>query len=358
MKSWFSKFLRKDPDTAPLQRMRLGTTRFRHLLRQYGQLVSLCADAAEKQLGEYILDKAYLLALSDKSFETALGMIYDLNVLTNQRHVGFYDAVEAIRHRATAIFKADSASLPAGDNAEELEYRLLRNLRGILFAENKDPSSPSLFGVVQPVRSAAGDSIAEMIQSLASLPVSAGTHAGAPLRIKTSVVDLMSGLTGSDEPPLIRDPFAADSVTVREFLESFFAPECWNDRSRDSDHLASSELLALGLEDSMSAAIFHGQGYNLLDAFLSCASDANYIYCRFPRGPEAPVASGILQRLGFLVSGTQHELTGWIASEPLDETMAKLKALGKMAAFLLLYSSAGSSSRTEDDVDRFFQMNE
>jgi hypothetical protein len=58
------------------------------------------------------------------------------------------------------------------------------------------------------------------------------------------------------------------------------------------------------------------------------------------------------------VSGTHHELTGWIASQPLDETMAKLKAVGKMAGFLLLSSSVGLGSRAEDDVDRFFQMGE
>ena len=325
-------------------------------------MVALGADAAEKQSGEYILDRAYVLSLSDKAFETVQAMIYDLNVLTGQRHTGLYDTVDSIRHRATALFKEASASFPARGEKEEPEYRLLRNVREMLFAKklmaplDEDPSGISLFGVVQSVQKAAGDSIAAQMRSLAALPVSAETPGGAVPEIKTSVMDLMKGPAGSDGSSLSADPFSINSAPAREFLMTFFSPEFWKGRSRHSADLNSAALVACGLEESMNAEIFQGEGYDLFDAFLSCAPEANYIYCRLPSDGKASVAAGILEKLGFFVSSTQDELTGWISSQPFNETAAKLKAIAKMTAFLLLSPSISSGSRVEEDVNRFFRM--
>jgi hypothetical protein len=325
-------------------------------------MVALCADAAEKQSGEYILDRAYVLSLSDKAIETAQAMIYDLNVLTGDRYAGLYDAAESIRHRATALFKEASTSLSSQGEKEEPEYRLLRNMREMLFAEksmarpDEDSSRVGLFGVVQSVQKAAGDSLAALMRSSAAFPFSAETHGSAIPEIKTSVMDLMKGLSGSDGSSLLSDPFSIDSAPTREFLTAFFSPEFWKGRSHDPADPDSAVLVACGLEESMNAEIFQGEGYRLFDAFLSCAPEANYIYCRLRSDAKASVAAGILEKLGFFVSSTQDELTGWISSQPLNETAAKLKATAKMAAFLLQSRSESSGSRVEEDVNRFIRM--
>jgi hypothetical protein len=149
-----------------------------------------------------------------------------------------------------------------------------------------------------------------------------------------------------------------DSAPLRQFLTAFFSQGFWDDESRKTAALEFASLAAFGLEDSMNALIFHGEGYDLLDAHLSCAPDSNYIYCRFSSGTgPLVIAAGILTRLGFSVSRTQHGLTGWLASQPPEEMTAKLKAIGKMAAFLLRPpSSEILSDGTEDEINRFFRM--
>jgi hypothetical protein len=354
MKSWFSKFLRKQPGSDSSQLIRLRTARFRHFLRQYGQIVALRADAAEKQSGEYILDKAYILFLIDNAFEAVQGMIYDLNVLAGQRYTGLYDAADSIRQRALALFREESASTSLRDDKEEPEYWLLRRIRETLFAEfvaHSDDDSPgtSLFEVVQSGQKSAGESVAALMQSLTTLP------GPAKAAIKTSVMDLMKGLTESDGASLLADPFSTDSMATHEFLAAFFSSEAWEGRSRDSADLNSAAVAACSLEDSMNAVLFHNEGYDLFDAFLSCAPEANYIYCRFPPGDKALVAERILGKLGFSTSGTKHELTGWISGQPSSETASKLRAIAKMAAFLLPPYPTGPGLKAEDEADRFLR---
>jgi hypothetical protein len=153
--SWFLNFS-EGSSAGSAQQIRLRMARFRHLLCQYGQIIALGADAAEKQTGEYVLDNAYILALSDKAFESAERMVYDLNVLTSKRCIGFYDAVEALREKTTAIISARAAEpLSALEEKEEPEHWLLRETRKCFFhilhrsAERKGIQF-RLFSIVNP----------------------------------------------------------------------------------------------------------------------------------------------------------------------------------------------------------------
>ncbi len=364
MISRFSKLLRKESSTGPAQQVRLRLARFRHLLRQYGRMIALASDAAEKQSGEFILDKAYILALGDRAFETTEGIVYDLNVLTSQRHLEFYDAVDLLRAKTTMLIKMWlSASSSAPNGSEEPEYRLLGNIREMLFQanspvipSNKRSSDCTLFDIAESAQEEAADALADLTRSLNR----AYSPPNAPARllpIRATVIDLMHSLAGSKEPSGIPDPLSADSAPTKEFLAAFFARQLWSDRFYDPAALESACLVAFGLEDSMNAAIFHQGGYYLLDAYLSCTADSNYIYCRFPPGNEPSAAAGILARLGFSVSKMRPGATGWFALQPLDVTIVKLEAIGKMAAFLLQLSITGMQpDGVEDAVNRFFQM--
>ncbi len=365
MISRFSKLLRKESSTGPAQQARLRLARFRHLLRQYGRMIALASDAAEKQSGEFILDKAYILALGDKAFETTEGIIYDLNVLTSQRHLEFYDAVDLLRAKTTMLIKTWlSASSSAPNGSEEPEYRLLENMREMLFQanspvipSNKRSSDRTLFDIAESAQEVAADTLADLTRSLNPAYSASNVHAARLLPIRATVIDLMHSLAGSKEPSEIPDPLSADSAPTKEFLAAFFARQFWSDRFCDPAALESACLVVFGLEDSMNATIFHQGGYYLFDAYLSCTADSNYIYCRFPSGNELSAAAGILARLGFSVSKMRPGVTGWFALQPLDVTTVKLEAIGKMAAFLLQLSITGMQpDGIEDAVNRFFQM--
>jgi hypothetical protein len=353
MKSFFPKFLHQKRTEASAPRIRLSLARFRHLLRKYGQAIALCADAADKESGQYIFDNAYIMALVDRAFEMIEGMSYDLHALTGQQNADLCEVVEAIRCRTAELVKAGSAPSQAAGNEEEPEYRLLRNVREILGRPDYpkasfqgDSTSTTLFGVVQSIERAAGDWIVELTRSL-----------GFPRPMTTSVVDLVSGLAASSRSFPLAESSSAGSVPTREFLTSFFSPAFWKDGAPGSAGPQSAGLVAYQLEESMNSVIFHSGGYDLFDVYLSCAPEANYIYCRFPPGPEISFAEGILTRLGFFVSSAGRELTGWIASQPLTETIAKLKMVAKMAAWLLR-PPAIAVMPTEEDLARFLGMHD
>jgi pyruvate,water dikinase len=95
--SWLGRVLRPKGGSEALTLLKLRVTRFRQLLRSYGSLLSLLEDAAEKQGGGFILDRQYVVALAEQVAEIADGVAFDLNVLTSQRYLPFYEQVEQLR---------------------------------------------------------------------------------------------------------------------------------------------------------------------------------------------------------------------------------------------------------------------
>ena len=145
MKSLFSWVRPPKRTRASALHIRLYLARFRHLLRQYGQIIALCEDAADKQSGQYIFDKAYIMSLIDRAFEAAEGMTYDLNTLSGERYLSLYKDLESLRNQATERLKDGSFSSPPKNNEEEPEYFLLRGVQEILCrAESPTPSLANL----------------------------------------------------------------------------------------------------------------------------------------------------------------------------------------------------------------------
>jgi phosphohistidine swiveling domain-containing protein len=77
--------------------LRLRTTRFRQLLASQGALLSLIEDSADKQGGGFVFDRQYVIALAEQAAELADAVAFDLNVLTSQRNLAFYDQAERLR---------------------------------------------------------------------------------------------------------------------------------------------------------------------------------------------------------------------------------------------------------------------
>ena len=76
-------------------------------------------------------------------------------------------------------------------------------------------------------------------------------------------------------------------------------------------------------------------GFDMLDATAGETPEANTVYCRFaPRGENdaeavrGALASGVLARLGFSVTVTRREVSGWIRGLPASETEERVRILG------------------------------
>jgi len=90
--SWWQRLFgsRSSSEWKPLL-LRLRTTRFRQLLRNYGKLLWLLDDAAEKQAGDYVLDRQYVIALAAKLLDLTDAILLDLNAMTERGHLALYD---------------------------------------------------------------------------------------------------------------------------------------------------------------------------------------------------------------------------------------------------------------------------
>jgi phosphohistidine swiveling domain-containing protein len=95
--SWLSDIFRNRTGDDAVTILKLRTTRFRQLLRSYGTMLELLDDAAEKQGGGFVLDRQYVVALAEQIAELADAVVFDLNVVTSQQNLAFYDAVDRLR---------------------------------------------------------------------------------------------------------------------------------------------------------------------------------------------------------------------------------------------------------------------
>jgi hypothetical protein len=87
--SWFQKIFKDSREKDVCRLFSLRSTRFRQLLRNYGRILDRQADAAEKQAGEYILDRQYIVSLVEVVIDLAESIIFDLNVITDNRFYSF-----------------------------------------------------------------------------------------------------------------------------------------------------------------------------------------------------------------------------------------------------------------------------
>ncbi len=101
--SWLSSLFGKRGGSEAITLLRLRTARFRQLLANYGSFLALLEDAAEKQGGSFILDMQYVIALAERLAELADAMVFDLNVITSQQHLPFYDVAEWLRAQLRSL---------------------------------------------------------------------------------------------------------------------------------------------------------------------------------------------------------------------------------------------------------------
>ena len=106
--------------------------RFQRLLKNYGKVLELLTDAAEKQGGGFILDKQYIVGLTDKLCDLSDSITYDLNVLAHQQYLNFYDTLDRLKRETKEIISGGPAFLeselvvPFSDTKEFLPQQVGR----------------------------------------------------------------------------------------------------------------------------------------------------------------------------------------------------------------------------------------
>jgi len=85
--------------------------RFQKLLKNYLEILEILTDALEKQGGGFVLDKQYIVALTNKLCNLADSIVYDLNVLTDQQYLNFYDPLDRFKKETKEIISGRPAFL-------------------------------------------------------------------------------------------------------------------------------------------------------------------------------------------------------------------------------------------------------
>lgn len=107
--SWFRKIFQAPQESDSNRLLNLRCTRFRQLLRSYGKILDRLTDAAEKQSGEYILDRQYIVSLAEVVIDLAESVIFDLNVITENRHSAFHETLGKFGDEIRSIVATGSA---------------------------------------------------------------------------------------------------------------------------------------------------------------------------------------------------------------------------------------------------------
>ena len=352
--SWLSRALGKPPDGDALTLLRLRTTRFRQLLGSYGALLALLEDAAEKQGGGFIFDKQYVIALAEQVVELADAAVYDLNVITSRENLAFYDVAERLRDelRRVVARQSEAPSL-AGSEEEEQEYRLLRSIRQAVFPltladAQTEPSLPScrtIHDLVHLARSLAGDALCSLLtarpgaaRARARFDGSAGCEAHVVILAGPLPAGSGGSLALSDVP----------SRPLRAFLDGLLfqqesvgspppgRPTCTLDAAATDEHCLAVRTLP--------------SGFDMLDAAAGETPETNTVYCRFapwgendPEAARGELASGVLARLGFSVTVTRREVSGWTRGLAWSETGERVRILGGLSRRLAEVSLGGFS---------------
>jgi pyruvate,water dikinase len=113
--SWFRKINKDSREREVCRLLNLRVTRFRQLLRNYGSILDRLTDAAEKQAGEYILDRQYIVSLAEITIDLAESIIFDLNVITDNRQCEFYDALKKFNSEIRHILATEPTTENSGD---------------------------------------------------------------------------------------------------------------------------------------------------------------------------------------------------------------------------------------------------
>ncbi len=104
--AWLRGLFARQPNGECQRVLHLRVTRFAQMLRNYGALLDLIADAAEKQAGEFILDRQYVISLAERVLDLADTVLFDAAVLAPRHETAFFAALEHMRAELRGLLSA------------------------------------------------------------------------------------------------------------------------------------------------------------------------------------------------------------------------------------------------------------
>ena len=329
--SWLSKLLRRQPNGDATRLVELRCTRFRQLLRSFGALLDLAADAAEKQDGDFILDRQYVVSLAERSFDLTDSMLFDLEVVTGRawpegaaRLLALRDSVRTALARPPTADVADANGASADD---EPEYLLLRGIRGDLFTPTLPPGEPphparcaSLLDIAHLAHLEAGARVAALLaRGERAFAHAVEVDLGRPETM--SVVDLGGALEAGSGGSAHRRAGEVRSRPLAAVVAGVAAA---------MPAAVPVDLRALATGEHVFLVAGHGDGELLLDSLLAADDRLNHLYLR----GRAGAAGGGRRRL---VAGLQDAEVGtwrvlWRHGLPQATLRAALAEVGRLAA--------------------------
>jgi pyruvate,water dikinase len=109
--NWYRKlFSARNQRNDPIRLLKLRCTRFRQLVRNYGKILDAIADAADKQGGGYILDRQYTVSLSEVVVDLTEAIVFDLNIIAEQRYESFYQLLDRFQAEIREIVTAEDTT--------------------------------------------------------------------------------------------------------------------------------------------------------------------------------------------------------------------------------------------------------
>lgn len=118
----------------PLLRMDRKLVRFERLAERLTDLLEWIADLEEKQTGDYILDRQYIEARIDGTYDVARQILYDANVISESIVQETYEALDRLHGISSQMIReleleARSSVPPGRVNNQEWEWVALERIR-------------------------------------------------------------------------------------------------------------------------------------------------------------------------------------------------------------------------------------
>ena len=327
--SWLSTLLGRKQPKEELELIELRTTRLRQLLRCYGDFLDCVADAAEKQSGDFILDRQYAISLAERALDLADSILFDVEIIAARYFPELSGRIEALRASVhdTLSRPLESPVATSGEEAgEEPEYRLLREMRRMLFTLTLPPEAPdraagcvSLLDVVHVAQGEASSAVAALLAGAGSATLAAHVVDNQPgLRLLVAALGgaLKSG--GTAQARLRIDEIG--SWPLAAFLAGVAGLP---------DETSFVVRTAATREHAYLTSV-SSTGELVVDALLGADDRINHLFARHRSagGVEGcqPVAAGL--------SGTRAEgvTTIWRRGLPQERMGEALGALGRLAA--------------------------
>ena len=327
--SWLSTLLSRRRPEEQLELVELRTVRLRQVVRCYGDFLDCVEDAAEKQSGDYILDRQYVISLAGRAFDLTDSILFDAEIIAGRYLSELSARAAALRasvHETLSHPLEGVAPALSEEAEEEPEYRLLRELRRMLFQLTNPPKTPdracgyaSLLDIVHSAQAEASGAVAQLLAGSTGGRAEAREVDGGPA-VRLLVADLGGALANRDKGK--SGPRAAEvsSEPLAAFLAGVANPPSG---TPVVVHAAATHEHAF-LTSSSSA------GTIVVDALLSVDDRLDHLYAHYrpagvDRGPDPAVA-------GLTAIRADGATTFWRHRLPQGRMRGLLAAFGRLAA--------------------------